>query len=401
MPKYNLTDPFIRHHPAPEKRLEIYDDLVTGLAVRITKTGHKSFVYRYRFNNRVKRFTIGSYPKISLAKARDEAKELAYKISQGIDPLQEKKNRKSLPQPKTFYDLTEAFKKQHLPMLKPSTQKSYRSRIDNEILPALKDRTIKSITKGEIIDLLENIVYDRGKPVHANRVRSILSIMFNFAAQRDWSEKNPVKLIAPMGKEKSRERVYTEDEIKELWEAFSVQREPVRSVLMILLTCGQRKSETCKMRWRHIKDNVWIIPKELAKAGRTHYVPLSPLAQEIINQLDQSTPFVFQSSKRENMPIQRLQEAVRRIRKLTGIDDFRIHDMRRTAATYMAELGTDRTILGKVLNHKGLAGDTQVTAVYDRYDYMDEKRTALNRWARHLERIVNGEAEATIHKIGS
>src|SRR5699024_10313613 len=100
MPKMKLTDPFIRNHPAPEKRTEIYDKHTQGLAVRITKTGSKSFVYRYRFNDKVRRFTIGQYPKMSLAEAREEVGELSYKVNNGTDPLEEKKANKSRPKPK-------------------------------------------------------------------------------------------------------------------------------------------------------------------------------------------------------------------------------------------------------------------------------------------------------------
>ena len=103
MPFQILNDQYIKSIKPTEKRVEIYDELVKGLAIRVTKTGHKSFVYRYRYNNSVKRFTIGTYPDISLAKARSDAKELSYKVSQGIDPNEEKKRRKHKSEGETSF----------------------------------------------------------------------------------------------------------------------------------------------------------------------------------------------------------------------------------------------------------------------------------------------------------
>lgn len=398
MSKLRLTDPFIRHHPAPNKRIEIYDENTPGLALRITKTGHKSFVYRYRFNDKVKRYTIGSYSKMSLKEARNEAGELAYKVNHGIDPMEEKKERKKRPEPKKFEYLVEQYKKRHFPKLRSSTQKTYGERIDGEMMPAFKGMAIKDITRTEILDLLEEIAYDRGKTTHSNRVRAILSSMFSFAVQKEIAEYNPVKSIKPLGKENKRDRVLTEQEIKKLWEGFHTMLTPTGSLLKILLLLGQRKGETSRMEWDHIKDGIWTIPKEQTKADRKHFVPLPPLALEIIERLENDSPYVFESYRNEGEPIKWINAGFNRLAESLNISDIKIHDLRRTAATYMAELGTDRTILGKVLNHKGLAGDSQVTARYDRYSYMEEKQTALNRWSHKLQQIIEGK-ESKIHKI--
>ncbi|MCW9708084.1 tyrosine-type recombinase/integrase [Fodinibius salsisoli] len=398
MEKLKLTDPFIRHYPAPNKRTEIYDEHTSGLAVRITAKGTKSFVYRYRFNDKVRRFTIGRFPKTSLAEARERAGELERKVSEGIDPMEAKKARKSKPQPKKFEYLANQFKKKHLPTLKESTQKTYTERIDGEMIPAFKGMAVKNISRGVIIELLEDIL-DRGSPYQSNRVRAILSSMFSFGVQREIAEYNPVKTIKPLGKEEKRDRVLEEDEIKKLWEGFGTIKQPTGSLFRMLLLLGQRLGETRRMKWEHIEDGIWTIPKELTKAKRTHYLPLPPLALEIIESLSNDSPYVFQSPMKDNEPLSSVHSSFNRLQKDLSIDNIRIHDFRRTAATYMAELGTDRTILGKVLNHKGLAGDSQVTARYDRHGYVDEKRTALNRWSHKLQQIIEG-TETKITKIG-
>ncbi len=401
--KLKLNDPFIRNHPAPEKRIEIYDTHVSGLAVRITKTSHKSFVYRYRFNNKVKRFTIGSYPNVSLAKARQEAGELAYKVSKGIDPQAEKSKRKHQSDPQTFKELAEEFKTKHLPNLKEKTQTEYCRIIDVELIPKLGKKPIDDITKNQIINLLDNKALKDGSPTMANRIRARLSTIYSFGVKRGLAKHNIVQSTPtyPAGKTK-RDRYYNENEIQQLWHFFEQLNQPTQSVFKMLLICGQRKTETMNIRWNDIRGNVWTIPAELAKNGQPHDVPLSDLALQIIEDMQPITgesEYVFNSPKIDSAPMRSLKRANRTIKKHSGVPDFRPHDLRRTVATYMAKLAVDRTVLGKILNHKGLAGDGQVTAIYDRHSYMKEKRQALNRWSNHLQGITSGRKEAKITKI--
>jgi integrase len=109
---------------------------------------------------------------------------------------------------------------------------------------------------------------------------------------------------------------------------------------------------------------------------------------------------VFESPRAEGQPIGSIKASKEKIQKQSSVTDFRPHDLRRTVATHMAKLAIDRTVLGKVLNHRGLAGDSQVTAIYDRYSYMKEKRQAMNQWSSYLQKILAGQAKAKIHKIG-
>lgn len=408
MAKQNLNDPFIKNYPAPEKRKEIYDTNVNGLALRITPTGHKSFVYRYRYNDSVKRFTIGSYPSVSLSQARTAVRELAYQVSQGVDPLAEKKKRKIVPEKEfSFSDLCDRYKKRHLPTLRKKTQAEYTRIINNELVPGLGKRPASQVSRKEIIDMLDSIAFDRGAATLSNRVRATLSSIYSFGIDRAIIEANPVLNIRRKKLEVKRERVYSPEELKALWVEIEKQVEPVRSLYKMLLLCGQRSGETRRMKWEDVdfKKGTWTIPKEETKAKRTHIIPLSEQVLELLENMKPLTgksEYVFESPKLENQPIEWLQKATDRIRRDSGIVDLRVHDLRRSVASYMAELGTDRTVLGKILNHKGLAGDDQVTAIYDRYEYMDEKRNALENWSIHLKGIISGaKSKAKVYKIGS
>lgn len=406
-----LTDPFISNHPNPDKRIEIYDELANGLALRVTPKGHKSFVFRFRFGHKVKRYTIGSYPAVSLAKAREHAKELSYQVSSGTDPSEVKKKAKEPRQEYLFSELTDRYEKRHLLDLRQTTRDEYQRIINVELKPLLGNKPVNEITRKIIIDILDTIAIDRKAPVQSNRVRAVLSSIYSFGIDKAILETNPVLTINRKKKtlngekvEKRRDRIYSIEEIKALWKAFSVQPEPAGSLFRMLLLCGQRLGETRQMKWEHIdfENQLWIIPKELTKANREQILPLSSHAFDIINKLHSSSrrsDFVFPNRRHIDKPFEWVQSAVYRIREQAIVDeekgifvkDFRVHDLRRTATTYMAELGTERTVLGKLLNHKGLAGDNLVTAIYDRHDYLDEKKKALQNWANKLEHIIKDE----------
>lgn len=394
MPKVKFTDQFIRKIKTEKTREEFSDTLKLGLGLRVTKKGAKSFIYRYRMNGKQKRYTIGRYPDISLAKARSLSDDLYVKIKQGIDvhKVKVKKRHQNLT---TVKDLAERFKKEHLPSLKASTSADYEARIDNHIIPGLGHLELKNIERHEIIIFLKKIA--TSTPIQSNRIRAILSSMFSFGMNLALCDDNPVRLIKPMGRETSRERVYTENELKDIWKAFGEENQPYKQLLQILLYTGQRLGETRKMKWADIKGTTWTIPAKDTKAKRQNIVPLAPQVIAIIDEMriiNGNRTHVFQSTARiKDMPIQHVQNAARRVSESSKVSDFRIHDLRRTAATYMAESGVDRTVLGKVLNHKSLAGDSGVTAIYDRHDYLDEKREALEEWANNLEQIVDSEDE--------
>ncbi|MEQ9263995.1 MAG: tyrosine-type recombinase/integrase [Balneolaceae bacterium] len=396
MPKTKLTHAFIGNVPPPTKpgsRIEYYDSIVEGLVLRITSTGHKSFSLRYGDDG--KRFTIGKAQDFSLAEARDFAKDLKHKVRHGEDPQAEKIKNRQAPKAKKVSDLATLFKERHLPNLKESTRKDYERRINNFILPSLGKFEINDVERYHIIELLEDIAEgDTPAPIQSNRVRAIISSMYNFGLNRGIANTNPVQSIRPLGKENTRKRVYERHEIKVLWKTLDSTHEPFRSLFKMLLICGQRAGETRLMKWDHIQENIWTIPAENTKAKRTQVLPLPELALEILEDRKkdaQQSEYVFASLVNPNEPIGWLQKVASKVRKESKIKDFRLHDLRRTVATYMAELKVDRTTLGKVLNHKGLAGDNHVTAIYDRHDYLEEKKDALIKWETELALILQNE----------
>jgi integrase len=388
VPKLHLTDSFIRGCESDSGRTEYHDEKYPGLTLRVTDKGSKTFVYRYRIHKKSKRYTIGKYPAIPLKKAREEHTRLYVLVSQEIDPQKEKMNERHR-EVKSIYDLAEKYKAVHFKKLKASTSEDYRRRIDNVILPNIGHIEAAELTRANIIEFLEEIA--ESAPIQSNRVRAILSSMYSFGVNRAMFDFNPVSTVKPLAEENTRDRVFSVKEVKKIWDVFTAISEPYGSLFKMLLVLGQRSGETRKMKWADLDENIWTIPKEDTKANRRHHVPLPNLALEILtHRKSLSTgPFVFESPLDNQSPIQWLQNKAGDSFKAAKVEDARLHDLRRTAASFMAELGTSRIVVGKVLNHKGLAGDSTVTAIYDRHDYMTEKREALDTWNHKLYKLIS------------
>lgn len=394
MPRTELTKSLIE---AINYKANFYDTVEKGLILRVTEKGTKSFCYRYKIGTKKRRYTFARYPSIGLAKARTKVKDFKNLVLNGIDPQQQKDDRKEA---KTFRYLAEQFINKYASSLRESTQKKYRRIVKNELVPVFGDYLLTEISKKKVINYLDRKAFDNDSPTHANNIRARLHTMLNFAIQRDLIDKNVVKQI-PKYKNgmNRRERFYSEPEIKELWNYFNQLHQPTGSIFKILMLTGQRKTETMKMKFVDVdfKRKVWTIPSSIAKNHQAHEVPLSSKALEIINDLkkgySKDSDYVFSTNSKRvdrDQAIQKIDATTRKVKKETSVKDFRPHDIRRTVATYLAKLGTDRTVLGKILNHKGLSGDTAVTAIYDRHSYLGEKREALENWGNHLEKIMKG-----------
>ncbi len=429
MPTLHLTDQFIRNLKHPDKRKEYYDESliennkikqsgVKGLALRITPTGNKSFVYRYWYDGKAKRYTIGSYPTVSLKKARNKAENLHKQVSSGIDPQTQKKIKKQ-EKPSTFKETVESYKKHHLLTLKESTRNDYKYRIKHLIKGEGKrditkrrgldgSRYIKNIKRFEIIDFLNSIA--KSSPTQAKRLQAILSGIFKHAKDRELVDANIASEITlktkPKRKKDKRKWQNTDlndKEIKILWGAFDEHTEPVGSLFKTLMLLGQRSGETRLMKWDDIdfKKQMWLIPATDTKNGKEHYVPLTPMVLDILETIRPWTSgeFVFESPVNKGKPLGAPQKSAQRIREKYKVVDFNLHSLRTTFATRLAGLGTPPQVLSKILNHKKPGEGSLITDIYNKYNYEDEKRKALKKWEYELQRILEGK-EAKIKNIG-
>jgi integrase len=257
------------------------------------------------------------------------------------------------------------------------------------------NRPATSIRRKDVRELLDEIV-DRGAPVLANRVLSLIRKMMNFAIDREWLEVNPHRMPRP-STEQSRTRVLTADELRHVWawlerpaaeDADDTQRRHLalaQAALKLRLITAQRGGEVIAMRWADVDltSGWWTIPAEDSKNKLPHRAPLTPMATKILKALQaESTEDAVHVFAGVRAPRHRRGA-------LDGLEvaDLRPHDFRRTAASLMAAAGISRLVIAKVLNHV----ETGVTSIYERHGYDAEKRVALDTWERTFVAILKNK----------
>jgi integrase len=265
-----------------------------------------------------------------------------------------------------------------------------------DLLPAFGGMRAKDISRRDVRAFLDRKAAPA--PIMANRIRATLCKIFNWGIAAEIIDANPVFLVPAPGKERQRDRVLTEEEIKKIWKALEQdradgdamhRREKFLSAVIskLRLLTAQRGAEVMGMEWSEIDGDWWTIPGEKTKNGLAHRVPLTASALRILSEIRSicgGSRYVFQSPKREDKPIRNPQKALERIQKATGID-FVGHDFRRTVASHMTGMGIPRLTAKKILNHV----EREVTAVYDRHSYDVEKRAALEEWSKRLMLMVS------------
>ena len=392
MPRHKLTTRFIDSIKAPNlERTEYWDTGTPGFGLRVASSGRKSWVlmYRVRGDKRLRRETLGTYPTLTLADARDQARADLRAAVKGQDPAAEKKADREAD---TFGDLATQYMEKYAKKHKRSWFKDEQA-LKRDLLPRFRHRKAASIQRREAIGLLEEIA-DRGAPVGANRTLEIMRRIYNWGIEREIVSLNPCQRIKKIGVERHRERVLNDDEIRAVWTAFEQETPRMCAHFKLRLLTLQRGGEISRMRWNDLdlSSGWWTIPPEFTKNGLSHRVPLSPLTKQIIEGMKDQTDgseWVLPSPT-GNGPLRVFWRAIAAIKEHSKVE-FVPHDLRRTGASRLTgDLGLSRFLVGQVLNHV----ETGITATYDRHSYDREKRQALDAWGQRLMEIVSGERAA-------
>jgi integrase len=400
MPTRKLTDLFAERVQPPAKgRIEYFDATFGGLSLRVTAQGNKSWSLFYRIGGRLRRLTIGQFPAIKPAQARREAGAALERVRLGIDPAEEKRDRRLVSEADTFAKALEdylAYAKRHWAA---STFKEIKRVLEREPLRAWRDRPLSTISRGEAVRLLDAIVA-AGAEIGANRTLAYLRALFNWAVKRGRLPSSPVSGVDAPTKERTRDRVLSDDELRWLWRACENIDWPFGPLIKLLLLTGQRRDEVATLRWSELdlgKRN-WNLPREKAKNNRTHEIHLSHAAIAVLNSIPRIETMVFTSTG--SSPVSGFSRAKRRLdaamlsaklgelgEKCEPIPHWVLHDLRRTAATGLARLGFPPHVVDKILNH--VTGTIRgVSAVYNRFEYFEERRAALEAWGQYVEKLV-------------
>ncbi len=386
-----LTDKQLKALKAGRSIYEVADR--QGLSVRVSRGGSVTFQYRYRIGGKPERLRLGRYPEMSLAEAREAHQKARKLVDQGISPIRERTERQESEErarreaagSDTVAGIAEEFMARDV---EPNRKRPeyVREMLDRDILRALGTMKANTVTRRDVIHMLDRIV-DRGARVQANRTLAVVKQMFQFAVERGIIDANPcadIRRRTVGGTEKPRERHLSHDEIRSLWHGLDRLSEPsgastkpapgrklrldekkaswlskpMATALKLLLATGQRRGELVKAQWSHVDADaaMWTIPAEHAKNGRAHHVPLSPLALALfqgLRQLAGDSPFVLPAYNGDRPVTERtLTKAAERIQghvtshvdgKATPIEKWTPHDLRRTAATRLNEVGVAPT----------------------------------------------------------
>jgi integrase len=370
-----ITKAVVESAKAPESgQAFIRDEELTGFAVRITARGIKSFVWEGRVKGRMRRFTVGQYPFVSVLVARQKALAAKAAVAAGRDPSAE---RKSLNAESTFATLASRYLDEHAKPRKKSWREDDR-RIKAHLLPRFGTRRISDIQPDEIVAMQQAIKRERGL-YESNRVAVLLRTMFNVARDlRLYNGENPAGRIK-LFREEKRERFLSPVELLRVNEALTKEvNEYWRAYFPLSLMLGTRKNELLSARWEDVDLEQRTLRLPTTKTGRAHLLPLPTPALEMLRALPScgKSEWVFPGYGATGHLVE-VKSAWGRIRTAAKVPDARVHDLRRTLGSWLAAQGHSLPLIGRALNHSNV----NTTQVYARLN-LDPVREALERNAQ-------------------
>ncbi|MEN3261377.1 integrase arm-type DNA-binding domain-containing protein [Sodalis endosymbiont of Spalangia cameroni] len=382
-----------------------------GLYIRYRANDKKpSWRFRYRISGKGRVVYIGSYPTVSLSKAREIARELSARVALGFDVAGEKQERKSAfleklaekENEKTVTDVVNMF---YTKIIMPR-QKRYTlilAYMNKHVIPNIGTLKIKNVTPVHIDEMIKSIAAS-GSPASANKVLSLIKRMFNYAIRNRYIESNPAIAFSSAdagGQEKSRKRWLSTDELCLLFKTMrysqGFNRQNELAIKLLLALCC-RKMELCAAKWSEFdfENTIWSLPENRSKTSESIDIPLSSIVIKWLHELKVfscNSPWILPArlmsdSKNPHIAENTLNLALSKIRAdmPPDVPPFTVHDFRRTARTHLAALGIDPIVAERCLNHtiKGIEG------IYNRHQYLNERRIALDKWSELLVSLENG-----------
>jgi integrase len=383
-----LTATFIRNASAePNRERSVYWDAVTpGFGLMVTKTGARSYVLQYRAAGRSRRLTLDASA-LSLDEARREARKHLGAVAKGADPVAERRQQKEIMAVADSNALEaialDYFKREGK---KIRTMDERRATFERLILPTLGQRQIEDISRRDIVRLLDKVEDERG-PVMADKTLAFLSKVFAWHAARSEFRSPIVRGMArTKPKERARDRILTDDEIRAICSATSEHSGPFSSLVRFILLTGTRRNEAARMTYAELHGSDWLIPAVRHKSKREFLLPLSNAAMDVLATIPAIGPktdgpvFTFDGLK----PIRGFSKPKRRLDQASGVTGWTVHDLRRTARSLMSRAGVSADHAERCLGHV-IGG---IRGVYDRHAYRNEKAAAFEKLAELVTKIT-------------
>jgi integrase len=365
--------------PAGKRDMLVFDGEQRGLGVRVTAGGGKTYLAQYRFQGHKRRIPLGSCRAVSLAKARDAVRAIMGDVARGIDPTAERKKAK-VHEALTLAALLSDWQVLHLSGKRPSyaaeAMRALRRAFKNHLdLPAAD---LDRATAVQAIDAIAR----QGSPAMAAQTAAYGKVAYGWAVKRGALSVNPF-INLPVAPTVKRDRVLSDGELAAVWHATDVIG-PFNIIVRLLILTGQRREEVAGMPWAELSGDLssWTIPGNRTKNHRTHVVPLSEQAQVLLRGAPRFGELVFGVFANWT-------NSKAALNAKSGVTAWRLHDLRRTAATGLQRLGVRLEVTEQVLNHVS-GSRAGIVGIYQRHDFASEKRAALDAWGNHVLAIVEG-----------
>jgi integrase len=404
-----LTKAAIGRLRLPEGKAEVihFDEDLAGFGLRLRAGGSAVWIAQYRVGAKQRRVTLGRVATLDPDTARREARKVLAKADLGQDAQAERRDRQARGAV-TFQAGAKLYLKHAEANQKPRTVAERRRHLERDFKP-FNQRSVHEVNRRDVAARLQAVAAEHG-PVAANRARATMSAFYAWAIGQGLADSNPVIGTSPPGPERSRERVLSSTEIRVIWEAAD-DHEHGRIIKLLLLT-GQRRSEVAGITWGELDldRGTWSLPGARTKNGLPHDVPLSRQAQATLRDVAvrkarellfgrRKGPFSGWSKPRERLNIRvARRRAEERLGRPLGAGErpqagdelppWTLHDLRRTVVTGMNELGVAPHVVEAVVNHVSGRARAGVAGVYNRANYANEKRAALQAWADHLDEVL-------------
>jgi integrase len=388
MPRIRLTKSTIDALRTPTSDIVYWDTGCPGFGVKVTPKGRKVFVVLYRTGgagSRLRKFTIGPYGRVTLHQARVAAQKVFAARLEGRDPAAEKREAKRRVVADRVQDLLETFIAQHVSQNRSAGEISRLLR--REVGKTWRDRSIHEIKKRDVVEVV-TAIEQRGAPIAANKALKAIKTFLRWCVGRAVLDQSPAEGVPLPAKEVARDRVLNDQELAKVILAARKMDDPYGGIVEFLALTGQRREEVARLQRDELDlaQRVWTLPKSRTKNAKEHVVHLSEQSMAVLKRVEKEQPFVF--SVLGTKPFQEFSRAKRRLDQLSGVTGWRLHDLRRTCVSGMARLGIAPHVADKILNHQ--AGTISgVAAVYQRHEFLSERRQALDLWGAHVGAILN------------
>lgn len=405
MPTGKLNKRTIEALRPDKKDFLLWDEDTRGFGVKVTPAGGKIYLVQYRMGGRgtaLRRYTIGRHGTWTPATARIEAERVLRLVQTGTDPMNVVQEKERLNLDLAFPSYALRFLEEHGKRnWRQSTYVSAESNMRRWVIPPLARKSMPAITRRDLITMFDGLPSD--SPALPRNIFALVRKMFGWATERGDIDRSPFDQMRSPAAVASRDRVLTNDELKLVTACTGNLGKPFDALVLLLVITGQRLGEVSKLTWSELDrpNREWRIPAERTKNARPHTVPLSDAA---IAELDRTAEgdvwprkgLVFTTTG--TTAVSGYSRAKRRLDGLIAehhgnpISPWRLHDLRRTFATNMQRLGVRFEVTEALLNHVS-GSRSGVAGVYQRHDWADEKRQAMDLWADKLRDIVGEDNE--------